>query len=120
VTNGSASFVDDFTLALARAQGQRVASVASKLRETEGPSNSSSQPPAWGETWKATVSANLTQVGFDAGMVIVNFTSSCSDPLQQKMKTIYGDFYTVLTRCDLGMEYQSRQRAGVLAVSAAE
>ena len=27
-------------------------------------------------------------------------------PMLQKMKTVYGDFYTVLTRCDLGLEFR--------------
>ena len=47
----------------------------------------------------------MTSAGYDAGLVIVNFTSACGDPAQQKMKTVYGDFYTVLTRCDLGLEF---------------
>ena len=63
-------------------------------------------PPPWGSLWKAKVSANLTQVGYDAGLVIVNFSTSCPDDAsKQKMRTVYGDFYTVLTRCDLGLEF---------------
>lgn len=62
-------------------------------------------PPAWGENWTALVEANLTQVGYDAGLVIVNFTGHCPDPTKQRMRTVYGDFDTVLTRCDLGFEF---------------
>ena len=71
-----------------------------------GGGGSASSPPSFGELFSAEISANMTQVGYDAGLVIVNFTASCpSDPTAQKMKTVYGDFYTVLTRCDLGKEY---------------
>jgi len=97
-----------FEEALAMGEGQRVATVAAALKESGGgsPSSSVDAPPGWGETWKAVVSANLTQVGYDAGLVLVNFTAQCgSDPSVQKMKTVYGDFYTVLTRCDLGKEF---------------
>ena len=66
----------------------------------------SSGPPPFGSQWRASVSANVTQPGYDAGLVIVNFTQRCgANPKAQQMKTIYGDFYTVLTRCDLGYEF---------------
>jgi len=63
-------------------------------------------PPSFGAQWTGRVSANLTQVGYDAGLVIVNFSSSCDTyPHSQRSKTVYGDFYTVLLRCDLGLEF---------------
>merc|ERR1712176_388463 len=63
-------------------------------------------PPSFGNRWSATVTATLTNVGYDAGIVIVNFTGECgADASKQKMHTVYGDFDTVLTRCDLGREF---------------
>jgi len=44
-------------------------------------------------------------VGYDAGLVIVNFTGHCDDPAKQKMVAIYADFHSVLTRCDMGYEF---------------
>ena len=56
-------------------------------------------PPSFGPSWAATVSANMTQVGYDAGLVIVQFSQHCGgDPFAQKQKTVYGDFYTVRRR----------------------
>ena len=100
-------------LALALGQGSRVGKLAQSLKGAPcydpvkcPQQNTTESPPGWGETWQARVSANLTQVGYDAGLVIVNFTAECGqDPAQQKMRTVYGDFYTVLTRCDLGKEF---------------
>jgi NAD(P)H dehydrogenase (quinone) len=107
VTNGSQSVAEE-ELALAKDQGARVAGLAKVLsanKPTPSPVPSIGVPPSWGQTWRATVSANVTQVGYDAGLVIVNFTGDCSTPSTQKMLTVYGDFDTVLTRCDLGYEF---------------
>jgi len=107
VTNGSQS-IADADVALANDQGTRVADLANIIRSkkpTPSPVPSINVPPSWGQTWKATVSANVTQVGYDAGLVIVTFTGDCSIPSTQKMLTVYGDFDTVLTRCDLGYEF---------------
>ena len=99
------------TLALAGDQGFRAAGVAAALarggRAPVAPTNGSSPfaPPGFGDAWRASVSANMTSAGYDAGLVIVNFTSACVDPSDQRMLTVYGDFYTVLTRCDLGLEF---------------
>ena len=62
--------------------------------------------PQYGEEWAATVSSNMTQVGFDMGLVIVNFTGRCTMPNTQRAKTVYGDFYTLLLLCDQGIEYE--------------
>jgi hypothetical protein len=102
--------VKDSQLAFARDQGTRIARVAAILKATSltpspTPSPLIQEPPSWGRKWKAIVTANLTQVGYDAGLVIVNFTGYCEDPATQKMVTIYGDFDTVLTRCDMGYEF---------------
>lgn len=98
-------------------QGARVASVAAALKRGNqppppnppaclNPPCANSTPPAWGSLWAGAVSANVTQVGFDAGLVLVNFTQQCgADASKQQMRTVYGDFYTVLTRCDLGYEF---------------
>ena len=40
--------------------------------------------PQYGEEWAATVSSNMTQVGFDMGLVIVNFTGRCTMPNTQR------------------------------------
>jgi len=107
VTNGSQS-IAEAELSLARDQGARVANLAKILsagKPTPSPVPSIGAPPSWGQTWKATVSANVTQVGYDAGVVIVSFTGDCSTASAQKMLTVYGDFDTVLTRCDLGYEF---------------
>lgn len=96
------------TLERAGGQGHRAATVAAALargRKPDKPANGSAAPPSFGDAWAGAVSANMTSAGYDAGLVIVNFTSACGDPAQQKMKTVYGDFYTVLTRCDLGLEF---------------
>ncbi|KAH8056340.1 hypothetical protein JL722_7646 [Aureococcus anophagefferens] len=96
------SFSDDLS-----GQGFRAATVAAALargRTPDKPANGSAAPPSFGDAWAGAVSANMTSAGYDAGLVIVNFTSACGDPAQQKMKTVYGDFYTVLTRCDLGLD----------------
>ena len=112
VTDGSLP-VANASLALARGQGRRLAWLASVMRSAQ-PSASSPPPPpekrhgppGWGARWSAKISANLTQVGYDAGLVIVNFSTSCCDaPSKQRSRTVYGDFYTVLTRCDLGKEF---------------
>eukprot|EP00404_Azadinium_spinosum_P000849 CAMPEP_0180415716 /NCGR_PEP_ID=MMETSP1036_2-20121128/70_1 /TAXON_ID=632150 /ORGANISM="Azadinium spinosum, Strain 3D9" /LENGTH=603 /DNA_ID=CAMNT_0022420541 /DNA_START=70 /DNA_END=1882 /DNA_ORIENTATION=- len=109
VTNGSAAFASGSEeLALARDQGARIAELAASLRATTTPTPApgAGSPPSWGENWSAAVSANLTQMGYDAGLVIVNFSGQCgADPSLQKMRTVYGDFDTVLTRCDLGREF---------------
>lgn len=111
ITNVS-GIVDADTLAMGAAQGARAAAIAAVLkggsRPTPGPTckNEICKPPPFGGLWTAKISANLTQPGYDAGLVIVNFTTNCSrDPSTQQMKTVYGDFYTVLTRCDLGWEF---------------
>ena len=86
--------------------GKLAAVTAANFAPTPSPQPSVHGPPPFGENWSAIVTANMTQVGYDAGLVIVNFTSSCgADPGQQKAKTVYGDFDTVLTRCDLGKEF---------------
>jgi len=111
VTNRGA--LDKHSSSLARDQGARTAQLASILKQAKpspapsppGPSPVLGTPPSWGETWTASVSANMTQVGYDAGLVIVKFTGQCKDPKQQRMRTVYGDFDTVLTRCDLGREF---------------
>jgi len=108
IITDSSNVVSDADLDLARGEGRRLAQIAAALKIANvDPSNSTSDaPPTWGSTWYATVQANLTQVGYDAGLVIVNFTAECGDdPAKQKMRTVYGDFYTVLTRCDLGIEF---------------
>jgi len=107
VTSGSKS-LSASDLALGRDQGLRIASVALALKATFPPAPprpSIPDPPVWGESWTALVEANMTQVGYDAGLVMVNFTGHCSDPSKQSMRTVYGDFDTVLTRCDLGLEF---------------
>eukprot|EP01052_Picozoa_sp_SAG31_P011149 SAG31_NODE_626_length_13460_cov_14.387517_4_plen_320_part_00 len=48
----------------------------------------------------------MTQIGFDMGMVLVNFTGQCNTPRTQKAQTVYGDFYTLLLLCDQGVEYE--------------
>jgi len=102
----SGNEISDEDMVLAFGEGQRVASIASALKSESTSNSTVESPPQWGDTWYATVSANLTQVGYDAGLVIVNFTAECKeDPSTQKMRTVYGDFYTVLTRCDLGTEF---------------
>ena len=74
--------------------------------DTSSSASLPASPPSFGSSWSATVSANVTQVGYDAGLVIVNFKQQCDvDPAQMKQQTVYGDFYTVLTRCDLQREY---------------
>lgn len=109
VVNGDQPIANDSQdLTLAKDQGARTAQLALILKQSAPsptPTPVTDAPPAWGENWTALVSANLTQVGYDAGLVIVNFTGSCSKPAQQKMITVYGDFDTVLTRCDLGREF---------------
>lgn len=110
VLTGSANWsMPETTSALAFAEGGRVVKVAAALKASTPPTPNTTNttgPPGWGDTWKAQVSANLTQVGYDAGLVIVNFTAQCqSDPSQQKMRTVYGDFYTVLTLCNLKKEF---------------
>jgi NAD(P)H dehydrogenase (quinone) len=108
VTNGSESLDSNSeSLALARNHGSRLAQLAARLKPAPAPVPPKfGSPPSWGENWTAVVSANLTNVGYDAGLVIVNFSGSCaSDPRQQKMRTVYGDFDTVLTRCDLKREF---------------
>lgn len=107
-STGILSAVD---LASGASQGSRIATVAKALKQSM-PSNATGctgttcpRPPSWGTQWSARVSANLTQPGYDAGLVIVNFTTKCDDPHKQQMKTVYGDYYTVLTRCDLGWEW---------------
>ena len=77
---GAAGVQDDAdwnaTLVAARAQGSRAAQVAAALAP---PKSNSSQPPppSFGEQWTALVSANMTQAGYDAGEVDVNFTAAC-------------------------------------------
>jgi multimeric flavodoxin WrbA len=109
VTNGTSPISsDNADLLLAMDEGARVATVAAALKTHSAPKPAPGigEPPAWGENWTATVYANMTQVGYDAGLVIVNFSGYCpADPFHQKMKTVYGDFDTVLTRCDLGREF---------------
>ncbi|KAH8045896.1 hypothetical protein JL720_16558 [Aureococcus anophagefferens] len=83
------------TLERAGGQGFRAATVAAALargRTPDKPANGSAAPPSFGDAWAGAVSANMTSAGYDAGLVIVNFTSACGDPAQQKMKTVYGDF----------------------------
>jgi hypothetical protein len=107
VTNGSQPIAET-ELALAKDQGARIASLATMLKSstpTPPPGSKISDPPSWGQTWRGTVFANTTQVGYDAGLVIVNFTGDCPTPATQRMLTIYGDFDTVLTRCDMGYEF---------------
>jgi len=107
VTNGSQS-LKEADLALAKGQGIRIAGFANMLKAskpTPSPAPSISDPASWGQTWKATVSTNVTSVGYDAGLVIVEFTGDCLTPSTQRMLTVYGDFDTVLTRCDMGYEF---------------
>ena len=105
-------------LTLATAHGRRLAWVSSGLQRglasppplpTAPPPPAPAartSPPRWGSLWSAQISANLTQVGYDAGLVMVNFSTACgAEPRKQQMRTVYGDFYTVLTRCDLGYEF---------------
>jgi len=107
VTNGTQPLTA-VELSLAKDQGTRVADFAKMLKShvpTPSPVPSTENPMSWGKTWKATVSANVTQVGYDAGLVIVTFTGDCPAPSTQRMLTVYGDFDTVLTRCDIGYEF---------------
>jgi hypothetical protein len=113
VTNGTAPVANDSaTWALGFGQGARIARLAAKLKEVApapapapAPAGGGA-PDAFGDTWSAGIATNMTQVGYDAGLVLVNFSGYCAeDPTQQKMRTTFGDFYTVLTRCDLGIEY---------------
>eukprot|EP00466_Bigelowiella_natans_P009725 jgi/Bigna1/137783/aug1.41_g12491 len=111
LTNGSQPISAD-DIRLAEDEGLRIAELAQIVRKkntrspTRSPTTWSGTPPTWGSTWAGMISANLTQLGYDAGLVIVNFTSICNDnPKTQKMRTVYGDKYTVLTRCDLGLEF---------------
>jgi len=106
-----AHIIDSETLQIAVGHGARLARVAAALKSLSPPPApppvpNVTNPPAFGKQWAATISANMTMVGYDAGLVIVNFTGECDgDPAQQKMNTVYGDFYTVLTRCDIGLEF---------------
>ena len=112
VTNGTSPIANKW-LALARSHGQRLAWVTKAVRSgapkaapPPPPGHTSQSPPGWGDRWSARIAANLTQVGYDAGLVLVNFTTACdASPALQKSRTVYGDFYTVLTRCDLGFEF---------------
>lgn len=114
VTNGTNLFSNSSQeLELARDEGSRVTQLAFRLKDMPPqpqpgpqPSPVAGNPPTWGERWTASIAANLSQVGYDAGLVIVNFSAICgSDPHKQQMLTVYGDFDTVLTRCDMGYEF---------------
>jgi hypothetical protein len=62
--------------------------------------------PTFPLAWKANTNGNLTQPGFYAGDVEVNFAVDCTEgPAKQKMITVYPDKYTVITRCDKGYQY---------------
>merc|ERR1711907_692016 len=107
VTNGSNAITNNSQAwKLGYEQGARVSRVSGMLQGGASKPSSGCSPPPWGESWTAQIAANMTQVGFDAGLVIVTFQAHCpDDPSFQKMHTIYGDYYTVLTRCDLGAEF---------------
>jgi hypothetical protein len=62
--------------------------------------------PPFGEEWTGTVASNMTQIGFDMGLVLVNFTGRCPSPATQNARTVYGDKYTLLLLCDQGIEYE--------------
>ena len=120
VTNGTALIAKGSAAwALGFGQGVRIAQLAAKLKQvapapappapapapTPEPAGASAPDP-FGDTWSASIATNMTQVGYDAGLVLVNFSGFCgADPTKQQMRTTFGDFYTVLTRCDLGVEY---------------
>eukprot|EP00912_Choanoflagellata_sp_UC4_P000871 UC4_evm1s539 len=117
VTNSSDG-IDEYSLQLARDEGSRIARLTTLLKNAGWSGGSTplrppipsppplAYPPDFGVEWMAQISTNMTQVGYDAGLVLTNFTGSCNgDPSKQKMKTVFGDFYTVLTRCDLGVEF---------------
>ena len=36
--------------------------------------------PVFGRSWSASVASNMTQIGFDMGMVLVNFSGTCDTP----------------------------------------
>ena len=46
----------------------------------------------FGRSWSASVASNMTQIGFDMGMVLVNFSGTCDKPATQQAQTVYGDF----------------------------
>ena len=48
--------------------------------------------PVFGRSWSASVASNMTQIGFDMGMVLVNFSGTCDKPATQQAQTVYGDF----------------------------
>ena len=64
-----------------------------------------SGPPNFPIAWSAAPQTNMSNVGFDAGTVGINWFGSCSDPATQRMKTVYPDNYTVLTLCAERLQY---------------
>ena len=79
---------------------------ASGSHVQSAPVRSSQTGPLFGTEWSGTVASNMTQIGFDMGMVLVNFTGQCATPSTQRARTVYGDFYTLLLLCDQGIEYE--------------
>jgi hypothetical protein len=93
-------------------QGQRTTNIADALATLSPfgppspapPAPEGSGPPGFGKLWKAKVSANLTQPGYDAGLVIVNFTTLCGDnPHVQMMRTVYGRQTLLVRLCCAGI-----------------
>jgi len=87
---------------LAKDEGQRIASLAVQIKG----SSLAPRVPTFPLAWKAVTHGNLTQPGFFAGDVLLQFAVDCTEgPAKQKMFTAYPDGYTVITRCDKGYQY---------------
>lgn len=87
---------------LAKDEGQKIASLAAQIKG----SSLAPKVPTFPLAWKATTHGNLTQPGFFAGDVLLNFAVDCTEgPAKQKTFTSYPDGYTVITRCDKGYQY---------------
>ena len=89
VANGTAPvFNGSHAWMLGFGQGARTAMLAAKLKRAPAPppvppapEPTPAPPPAYGEKWSATLATNMTQVGYDAGLVLVNFSGHCgNDP----------------------------------------
>jgi len=58
-------------------------------------------PPTFGDAFTSFLIVNISQPGYDGGNVFLNFTADCSGgAFAQKSKVTFGNFHTVLLRCD--------------------
>lgn len=107
VVNGDEPIASDSQdLTFAKDQGARTAELALRLKQCTPSPTPTPAVSTFPAAWKATTHSNLTQPGFFAGEVIVDFAVDCTaGPSKQKMYTQYPDHYTVITRCDLGWQY---------------